>query len=222
MKRIVLLSAVLLAVAPRPVVAAPFQFFQTSHNVAVFSNATSENFFGLHVVFADEVEPLREVAIGALLERSEASASELVYRGSIPPHGGLEINWDVDGPRVLAAYWIRADSEEIEIDIHSPTARMLFSAPRGTDDCCDEGTCMRLTPVEVGFSSTGSADPDGLPLVLYEWTWSDGLRMEGFHVKRLFTQPGEYAVQLVVWDAEGLMDAETRSFHIPRYSCIPD
>jgi len=222
MKRILVLSVALLLTASLLGVAAPFQFFQTSRNVAVFSNTSTETYVGLRVIFADEVDPLYGIALGAVLERTDAPVGELAYRGIVPPVGGFEIDWILDGPRVLAAYWIRENGAQVEIDIHSPTAKMIFIPPMGTDVCCDTGTCVELTPVEVEFSSTGSVDPDGVPLVLYEWTWSDGLRMEGRRVERVFTLSGEYVVVLVVWDAEGLSDVTTRTFYIPRYTCIPD
>ena len=167
--------------------------------------------------------PLVAYGIGARLDLASSAEATLRYEGSVPPHGTFEIDWALDGTRILSASWITAFGTLVGIDIHSPTARLAYVLPLwGTDICCETGTCVSMTPVEVTFSGSNSYDPDGLPLVRYEWSWSDGASAVGETIRRVFGVPGTYVVVLVVWDAEGLSAVDTDTFYIRPFRCLPE
>jgi len=194
-----------------------YQFIQTDRNVALFHNVIEEACVGLRVVFTGEVAPIQALGIGATFELSSNESGVLVYEGAIAPLGTFEIDWALDGPRIDAAYWIDTNGVEHEIDVHSPYARMLYRVPWGTDQW--DVDCVSNVPLDIDFSGRWSKDPDGLPLVRYRWSWSDGVAIEGKAVERTFRLPGWYTVILTVWDAEGLSHSISESFYVYRYRC---
>jgi len=194
-----------------------YEFMQTDRNVAWFNNLSETAFTGLRVVFTDEVLPSQAIGLGAVLELVSNEAGVLVYQGTIPPYGVWEIDWALDGPRVHAASWIGADGTEVPIDVHSPHARMWYQIPPGTDDP-DDG-CISYVPIDIEFKAGWSYDPDGLPLVRHQWSWSDGLALEGETVDRTFWRPGWYTVILTAWDLEGLSHSASETFYIYRCLC---
>ncbi len=194
-----------------------YEFIQTDRNVALFNNVSEATFLRLRVVFTGEVAPSQALGIGATFELLSNEEGILVYEGTILPLGMFEIDWPLDGPRIDAAFWIDADGVEYGIDVHSPHARMWYEVPPGTDEWDDE--CVSYVPIDIEFKGNWSKDPDGLPLVRYQWSWSDGLALEGENVERRFRFPGWYTVILTVWDAEGLPHSATDSFYIYRYRC---
>lgn len=194
-----------------------YEFIQTDRNVALFNNVSEASFVGLRVVFTGEVVPFQGLGIGATFELVSNEGGILLYQGAIQPFGAFEIDWALDGPRVNAAFWIDAEGVEHAIDVHSPYARMWYQLPPGTDEWSDE--CVSYVPIDVEFKGNWSKDPDGLPLVQYQWSWSDGLAADGAIVTRTFRVPGWYTVILTVWDAEGLVHSTTSSFYIYRYLC---
>ena len=223
MKRAALLTLLALIVCAFVGAAGPYQYYETNRSVALFTNTTQETFVGLQIVFTQEIAPLIAYGIGASLALASSDQTTLRYEGSVPPLGSFEIDWALGMARVVAAYWITSAGSLVGIDIHSPTARLSFALPPfGTDTCCETGTCVPMTPVEVTFSGSNSFDPDGFDLVLYEWSWSDGVSAQGETIRRVFGVPGTYVVVLVVWDAEGLSALDTQSFYIPAFRCLPD
>ena len=194
-----------------------YQFIQTDRNVALFNNVSEATYVGLRVVFTDEVTPLQAIGVGSTLELLSNEAGILVFEGTIPSLSVFEIDWALDGPRVDAAFWIDTDGLEVRIDVHSPYARMWYEVPPGTDEWDDE--CVSYVPIDIEFRGNWSKDPDGLPLALYQWSWSDGFAMEGAKVERRFWFPGWYTVILTVWDAEGLAHSVADCFYIYFYSC---
>lgn len=194
-----------------------YEFIRTDRNVALFSNLGEETFVGLRVVFTAEVAPTQAIGIGAIFELLTNEAGTLVFEGTVLPFGSFEIDWALDGPRIDAAFWIDADGVEYAIDVHSPHARMWYVVPPGTDE--KEDGCVSYVPIDIEFKGNWSKDPDGLPLVRHQWSWSDGLALEGVNVGRTFWFPGWYTVILTVWDAEGLAHSTTDSFYIYRYRC---
>ena len=192
-----------------------YDFIQTNRNVALFANLSDLAYVGLRVVFASEVTPMQAFGIGTTLELTSDKAGILAYDGTIPPRSTFEIDWTLDGPRIVAAYWIDADGLETSIDIHSPHAKMQYVVPRVLDE--SRRNCGPHLPIDVEFSGRWSKDPDGLPLARYQWIWSDGIVLEGESVRRMFRVPGTYTVTLTVWDAEGLLHSATNSFDI--YPC---
>ncbi len=193
-----------------------YEFIQTDRNVALFNNLSETTYSGLRIVFAEEVTVLQAFGFGAKVALTSNEAGEVLLEGEIPPHSSVEFDWPSDGPRIEAAYWIDSDGL-VWIDIHSPLAKMWYVLPRGTDD--QENGCAWYVPLEVEFHANWSKDPDGLPLVRYLWSWSDGLTLEGVRVKRRFLDSGWYTVILTVWDAEGLTHSITKEIYIFRYAC---
>ncbi len=194
-----------------------YEFIQTDRNVSLFHNLSDATYVGLRIVFAGDVTPTQAIGIGASFEPVSNEAGVLVYEGSIPPFGAFEVDWALDGPRVHAAFWIDTDGVEHPIDVHSPYARMWYEIPPGTDEWV-EG-CVSYVPIDIQFKGNWSKDPDGLPLVRYRWSWSDGLAIEGEIVERPFRRPGRYTVILTVWDVEGLPHSVTDTFYVHRYRC---
>jgi hypothetical protein len=196
-----------------------YEFIQTSRNVALFNNLSESTYSGFRIVFAEEVVVLQAFGVGAKVTLTSNEAGVVILDGEIPPSTTVEFDWPIDGPRIEAAYWIDAD-ELVWVDIHSPLARMWYVVPLGTDD--QENGCAWYVPIEIEFKANWSKDPDGLPLVRYQWCWSDGLTLEGVSVKRQFVDPGWYTVVLTVWDAEGLTHSISEEFYIFRYLCAED
>jgi hypothetical protein len=194
-----------------------YEFIRADRNVALFSNVSEATFVGLRIVFTGEVAPMQAIGIGAALDLLSNEAGVLVYEGTILPLGLFEIDWALDGPRIDAAFWIDAEGVEHGIDVHSPRARMWYVVPPGTDES-DEG-CVSYVPIDIEFKGNWSKDPDGLPLARHQWSWSDGLALEGENVERTFWFPGWYTVILTVWDVEGLPHSTTDSFYVHRYRC---
>jgi hypothetical protein len=198
--------------------AVAYEFIRTGWNVALFSNLSEATFVGLRVVFTGEVAPIQAIGIGgATFELLSNETGVLIYEGTILPLGMFEIDWAFDGPRIDAAFWIGADGVEYGIDVHAPYARMWYVLPLGTDEY-DDG-CVSYVPIGIEFKGNWSKDPDGLPLVRYQWSWSDGIVLESENVERTFRLPGWYTVILTVWDVEGLTHSTTDSFYIHRYRC---
>ena len=197
-----------------------YEFIQTDRNVALFLNLDDVTYVGLRIVFAGDVTPTQAIGIGATLEQVSNENGTIVCEGSIQPFGMLEVDWALDGPRIDAAFWIDSDGAEHPIDVHSPYARMWFRLPLGTDEWA-EG-CVSYVPIDVEFKGNWSKDPDGPPLVRYQWSWSDGFAIEGEIVERQFRAPGWYTVILTVWDVEGLMHSVTDTFYVYRYRCAMD
>ena len=54
----------------------------------------------------------------------------------------------------------------------------------------------------ITFSGTGSYDPDGGAIVLYQWSFSDGTTASGASVAKAFVNPGTYTATLTVTDDE--------------------
>lgn len=104
-----------------------------------------------------------------------------------------------------------------EIDVYSPHARMWYVVPPGPPN----GTTNASRTVRSTSSSkgTGRKDPGGLPLVRHQWSWSDGIVIEGEDVERTFRSPGWDTVILTIWDASGLPNSTTDPFSIYRYRC---
>jgi hypothetical protein len=194
-----------------------YEFIRTDRNVALFNNLSEATFAGLRIVFTGEVAPMQAIGIGVALDLLSNDAGVLVYAGTVLPLGFFEIDWTLDGPRIDAAFWIDADGVEHAIDVHSPHARMWYVVPPGTDEY-DDG-CVSYVPIDIEFKGNWSKDPDGLPLARHQWSWSDGLALEGENVERTFWFPGWYTVILTVWDAEGLPHSATDSFYVHRYRC---
>jgi len=198
----------------------PYEWIQTDRNVGLFNNSGEKPFAGLRVVFTSEIVPLQAIGIGTDLELLSNEAGILTFTGTVHPFGTFEIDWSLGGPRIDAAFWIDADGVEWAIDVHSPHARMRFHVPPGSDE--PKAGCAPYVPIDIEFAGTWSKDPDGLSIVRYQWSWSDGVQLEGETVTRTFWVPGDYTVILTVWDAEGFSDSQTETLHIYRYRCTED
>jgi len=192
-----------------------YEFIQTDRNVALFHNLNDVPYVGLRIVFAGDVSPTQAIGIGVTFEQVSNEAGVIVYEGTVERFGTFEVDWTLGGPRVHAAFWIDADGAEHSIDVHSPHARMWFELPPGTDEWADG--CVSYVPIDVEFKGDWSKDPDGLPLVRYQWSWDDGFAVEGPNVERTFELPGWYTVIFTVWDVEGLLHSATDTFYIYRY-----
>ena len=129
----------------------------------------------------------------------------------------FEVDWSLDGSRIVAAYWIDKDAAEWPIDVRSPYARMWFEVPPGRDEAAPG--YVPFSPIEIEFVGSLSKDPDGLPLVRHHWSWSDGLDLEGDTIVRTFWAPGPYTVVLTVWDVEGLSHSLTEEFYLYPFLC---
>ena len=80
-----------------------YEFIQTDRNVALFSNLGETTFTGLRVIFAGEVDLRQAIGIGANVELASNKPGVLVLEGEIPPMGMIEIDWSLNGPRIVAA-----------------------------------------------------------------------------------------------------------------------
>jgi hypothetical protein len=215
--RLILAVGILVACCVASVSGRSYTHYQTERNVGVFANEEETTFVGLRIVFDDVITPLQAIGIGATFTLSSNEDGVLVYEGTIIPFGMLEIDWALDGPRIVAAFWIDATGIEWPIDVHSPNARMRFTIPPGSDEA--GAGCVPYVPIDIEFKGNWSKDPDGLPLERHQWSWSDGVRLDGEIVERTFWFPGLYTVILTVWDLEGLAHSIEESFRIYIYSC---
>ncbi|HDM67374.1 MAG TPA: PKD domain-containing protein, partial [Thermoplasmatales archaeon] len=58
----------------------------------------------------------------------------------------------------------------------------------------------------IFFNASKSFDPDGAPLISYQWDFGDGVTGEGRVTTHTYTTPGNYTIRLTVRDEEGLED----------------
>ena len=133
------------------IVERPYESIQTRRNVALFVDDEETTFVGLQVVFADEVAPLPAIGIGSTLEPTSNETGILAYNGTIIPLGMFEVDWSVDGPRIMAAHWIDADGAEWPIDVASSHARMWFEVPPGRDEAAPGD--VPFAPIKIEFVS---------------------------------------------------------------------
>ena len=209
----------LLALAAVSCLGSQFQFYRTEWAVALFTNGTAETFHGLRIGFPSDVTPTQTLGIGTNLTLESSEEGILRFEGTIPPLTTWEIDWPIDGPRIVDAAWVRADGSEVPIDTHAPIADMRISFPLGLWGFCPEERRIPFFPIDGTFSAAGSYDPDEEPLTDYQWEWSDGERARGSRVERWFYRPGRYTVTLTVWDAQGDSDTVTKIFLIPEWTC---
>jgi len=200
----------------------PFETYQTDRNVGMFYNGTDQTFVGLRVTFSESVEPVYLLGIGADLTLDANEEGVLTFAGSVPPYGIWEIDWPLGDVTVVEAAWLADDGTEVAIDVHAPMARILIDIPPYIPGWCSSDQRIPFVPFEAAFDGTRSSDPDGLPLVFYEWEWSDLVYLEGARVEREIRRPGWYWVTLTVWDADELSDSVTKSFYVPPWRCDDD
>lgn len=103
----------------------------------------------------------------------------------------------VDSVEALTGYDLLASlRDDIEIAVESGTA-----AP----DAVIGGTLTGVEWSSFALSGAGSTDPDGDALT-YAWSFGDGATATGVTATHVYTQPGTYAVRLIVTDIRGLAD----------------
>ena len=165
-----------------------------------FNNTSGLHVNGLRLTFLTPEAPVYYVGIGADMELSFFTETEILFVGDVVPNGTWEITWpSVDLP-ISRAQWL-VDGEVVqEIDIRNPTARMVHINSPGD--------------LDVQYYAVGSYDPDGAPLSSYVWEWNDGVIAEGFHVQRTFSAPGMYQVTLTVINETGLASSVTSSISV--------
>jgi len=160
--------------------------------IGFFNNLTGQQVNGLLLRLAEPVYPSHCVGVGAHMEITSISDTEILYEGFVVPGGTWEVDWKWDGLKLESAAWL-VDGEVIyEIDVHMPTARGLAA------DSHQE--CM------LRFEAVGSIDPDGFPLLAVQWQFEDGVVLEGGSVSRQFDGSCEGIVRLTVSDVEGKDD----------------
>jgi len=64
-------------------------------------------------------------------------------------------------------------------------------------------------PLAVNFSSIGSFDPDGGPIVAYEWNFGDGNFSNLANPQHIYNAVGNYTARLTVTDSEGRLGTDT-------------
>ena len=65
----------------------------------------------------------------------------------------------------------------------------------------------------VAMLANKSVDPNG-SIVRYDWTFSEGGTATGMVVWRIYSQPGDYTVRLIVTDNDGLADTVITPVHV--------
>ncbi len=189
MLRNALIAALLAATVGVAASASSFEFYRSGDVVsAVFTNRTGHRVDGLLLRVCEPIEKIYEIGVGADLAAVQQSTTEIVYEGFVLPHGSWEIGWTWDGLRLESAAWLLGNAVIEEIDVHVPTARMFI-----------QQDCERNV---IQFAALGSADPDGLPLLVCIWAFDDGCVLEGYRVERSFAENTSGRVALTVVDAE--------------------
>jgi hypothetical protein len=169
--------------------------------VGLFNNLTGKEVDGLLVRFSQPVTPVNEIGVGAMLDLVSNESGQLLYAGRAVPNATWEIDWYAAGERLEYAAWMLDGKVVEEICTHCPTASF-----RTTGQFLGE---------EFVFDASASGDPDTLTIARYIWTWSDGVTAEGVAARRVFDEPGEYAVTLTVVDADGNEDTRTERLTVP-------
>jgi len=213
------LAALLFSLVAGVGMAGPLEVIRTDRNVAVFYNTEARTYVGLRVVFSGPIEPISVFGVGAHVTWGQGIPSELRIAGVLDPLAACEIDWALGGPTLVDAYWILPNGTESAIDVHQPFAQIDVDLPPAIRGFCSPEVRLPFLPIEVRFSGAWSSDPDGDPIVRYEWTWSDGVTAVGREVFRTFRVPGWYAVSLVVWDGEGKAGTAIQTVRVPRYRC---
>ena len=221
-KRMVFLALATVVAASVLTAGGPFETYRTDRNVGLFYNTTDQTFVGLRVTFSGSVEPAYLLGIGAELTLSSNEDGVLMFHGSVPPYGIWEIDWPLGDIAIVGAAWLAEDGSEIPIDVHAPIARILIDMPPYVPGWCSSEDRGPFVPFVAEFDGRRSKDSDGLPLLFYEWDWSDLMHLEGAVVERWFREPGWYWVTLTVWDADDKSDSVTKSFYIPPWRCVQE
>jgi PKD repeat protein len=65
-----------------------------------------------------------------------------------------------------------------------------------------------VVPLEVYFNASNSYDPDG-SIVIYVWFFEDGSTGNGQTINHTFCSIGNFDVELIVMDNQGLIDLTT-------------
>jgi PKD repeat protein len=89
-----------------------------------------------------------------------------------------------------------------------PTASFVFEPLHG----------YRYAPLEVLFDASGSTDLDGR-IIDYKWDFGDGTSGSGIQVVHTYSYPGEYQIELVVYDNRGGSERMTETITVP---AVPD
>lgn len=146
--------------------------------------------------------------------------------GSYDPDGGLilayEWDWENDGsydesgatvyhtwyaPGIYYVQFRVPDDEGDFDELDVPIVVLVHEPPVAISDP-PGGSTLTTVSTEVFFRDNGSFDPDGGPIVMYEWDWEcDGIYdEEGPDVSHTWDLPGQYFVQFRVTDDEGATD----------------
>jgi hypothetical protein len=113
---------------------------------------------------------------------------------------------------------IDSSSGSLSLQQPSHSVRMLkiinrnvpATAPEITADCPHSGT----TGESIGFSAhAGKA----YPALSYQWSFGDGVQLEGSHVIHAWTEPGDYEVHVAATGLEDTHSEKTCSVHLTGY-----
>lgn len=168
-----------------------FEFFPTGEcSVAFFNNLTGQAVDGLLLRFSDPVPDLRAIAVGGHMVPAAETAGGVLLGGSLLPGGTCEVNWCSEPYPLESAAWLLMGEVIEEIDVHVPTARLVWR--RSAHD-----------PELVDLRAIGSSDPDGLPLVEFLWDLGDGQTASGVAVEYSLPSHESSRVTLTVVDSEG-------------------
>ncbi|MCX6644872.1 MAG: PKD domain-containing protein [bacterium] len=148
--------------------------------------------------------------------------------GSYDPDGGeiqlFEWDWNNDGtfdetgenadhtwtePGTFFVQ-LRVTDDEGQVDILDEPLQVVISDVGGQNPVAIANAVPnpQMANLPISFSGSGSYDPDGGDIQLFEWDWNnDGAYDEtGENVNHTWTEPGTFFVQLRVTDDEGQVD----------------
>ncbi len=127
-----------------------------------------------------------------------------VFRSAHAYLGNSPGNGSVDEIRFANTYACAAPDPSVMLDL-PPVAVITASVSDG------------IAPLTVQLSAANSYDPDGLPLVSYEWNFGDGTPpLSGLEHTHTFTALGRLPVRLTVRDAGGQEHTATQIITVRR------
>ncbi|MCS6928309.1 MAG: PKD domain-containing protein [Saprospiraceae bacterium] len=185
------------------------QYYPTSVPVAVGSAA----FFVLKMTFLDPYTAVELFVNPTMLGTAGPPLTPTITQNTADPFllrsvhlylGHSPGNGAADEIRLAKTYACVAPDNTVTLDL--PPVAVITATP--TDG---------IAPLTVSLSAAGSYDPEGLPLVSYQWNFGDGSApATGVNHVHTYTALGQLPVRLTVRDVSGQQHTVTRIITVRR------
>ena len=105
-----------------------------------------------------------------------------------------------------------------ELDVTAAVEKLYGDLPNGAPQAkISAEPSGGQAPLKIRFTGKNSTDPDG-NIVLYQWDFDNGEKLEGANYEITYESPGTYQVVLTTEDAEGLTDTDSIEILVSKQS----